>query len=73
MATKKKKEAPKEKVEKAPKAKPAVIPPAPKTNPLMGEYTPEYLGWVKKYHPKEYAVKYADKVREFKYEVIEPK
>ena len=55
------------------KTKETEIPPAPKTNPIMGAYTPEYLGWVKKYHPEEFKKKYKEKVVKFKYKVIDPK
>ena len=55
------------------KVKEKAIPPAPPTNPLMGEYTPEYLGWVKKYHPEVFKKKYKEKVVKFKYKVVEPK
>lgn len=41
------------------KLKKGEIPPAPPLDPYQGPKTPAYMDWMKKYHPKDYAKKYA--------------
>ncbi len=36
------------------------IPEAPAKDPAMGEKTPKYVEWLKKYHPKDFAKKFTN-------------
>ena len=59
----------KERMSEAPKK--VEIPPMPATKAALGEYTPEVLGWYKKYKPEVFKLRYEDKVKEFDLEVKE--
>jgi hypothetical protein len=42
----------------------AKIPDPPECDPALGDLTPRYIAWVKKYHSKDFEARYKDRLPE---------